>query len=185
MILAALIYFEFVTIGLFSIGGGLATLPFIYRLAAKYPWFTAEQIPDMFAVAQIVPGAIGVNLGAYAGLRAAGIAGAFIAAIGLITGPVIIIIIIARLYGGFKKNLIVRSIFEGLRPAAAGLLAAAGYGILKLALCRTEADAWYEILKPRECLLFILFYFLLLKFRKLSALFFIVVGALTGVVFQL
>lgn len=180
-----LLYLEFVVIGLFSIGGGLATLPFIYRLAGKYSWLDAAQIPDMFAVAQIIPGAIGVNLGAYVGLRAAGAAGAFIAAIGLISGPVIIIIVIARLYESFKKNHIVQSVFEGLRPAAAGLLAAAGYGILKSSLFLPNAGVWYKIFKPRECLLFIIFFILFAKFKKISALFFIAAGALAGIVFKL
>jgi chromate transporter len=139
----------------------------------------------MFAVAQIVPGAIGVNLGAYVGLRAAGIAGAFVAAIGLISGPVVIIIVIARLYESFKKNHIVQSVFDGLRPAAAGLLAAAGYSILRFSLFLPNADVWYKIFKPRECILFIIFYILFAKFKRISALFFIAAGALTGIVFQL
>ncbi|MDR1363165.1 MAG: chromate transporter [Spirochaetaceae bacterium] len=180
-----ILYFEFVAIGLFSIGGGLSTLPFIYRLADKYAWLDAVDIPDMLAVAQLIPGAIGVNLGAYTGIRAAGVAGAFITALGLITGPVIIIIVIARLYDGFKRNRIAQSVFEGLRPAAAGLLAAAGYGMLNYSLFQAGAAVWYKFLKPRECVLFIIFYILLVKLKKLSALFFIAAGAIAGIALQL
>ncbi|MDR0409586.1 MAG: chromate transporter [Spirochaetaceae bacterium] len=179
-----LLYFEFVTIGLFSIGGGLATLPFIYRLAEKYAWLDAARIPDMLAVAQIIPGAIGVNLGAYTGLIAAGPVGALTAAVGLITGPVVIIIVIARLYDGFRKNNVTRRVFEGLRPAAAGLLAAAGYGMLRSSLFQSGVD-WYAVLKPRECILFIVFYILLVKLKKLSTLFFIISGAFAGIVLRL
>ncbi|MDR0663043.1 MAG: chromate transporter [Spirochaetaceae bacterium] len=178
-----LLYIEFVCIGLFSVGGGLSTLPFIYRLAGKYAWLDAGAIPDMFAVTQFIPGAIGVNLGAYVGFRASGIAGAVFAVAGLVTVPVAIIIVIARYYEAFKKNRIAQDVFEGLRPAAAGLLAAAGYGIIKLALFRADAPVF--ALKPRECVIFIVFYILMARFKKLSASVFIVAGAAAGIIFKL
>lgn len=180
-----LLYLEFAGIGIFSIGGGLATLPFIYRLAGKYPWLDAAQIPDMLAVAQLLPGAMGVNLGAYVGLRAAGLAGAFVAALGLVSAPVAIIIVIARLYDDFKKNQVVRSVFEGLRPAAAGLLAAAGFGILKLALCVPGAAIWYQSIRLRECFIVVIFYISFVYFKKLPTILFIVSGALVGIVLKL
>ncbi|MDR2343083.1 MAG: chromate transporter [Spirochaetaceae bacterium] len=180
-----LLYLEFAGIGLFSVGGGLATLPFIYGLADRYLWLDAAWIPDMLAVAQLLPGAMGVNLGAYVGIRAAGVAGAFAAATGLVSVPVLIIIAIARLYDGFKKNLTVRGIFEGLRPAAAGLLAVAGYGILKLAFYRPDAAIWYQSLKLRECLIAVIFYILLAHFKKLPTVLFIAAGAFIGIIFEL
>lgn len=180
-----LLYLEFAGIGLFSIGGGLATLPFIYNLAGKYNWLDAARIPDMFAVAQLLPGAIGINLGAYVGVRAAGAAGAFAAAYGLVSAPVVIIIVIARLYDGFKKNSVVQSVFEGMRPAAAGLLAAAAYGILKLALSRPDAAVWHQSLKLRECLISAIFYVLLARFKKSPTVIFIAAGALAGIIFKL
>jgi chromate transporter len=180
-----LLYIEFVGIGLFSIGGGLATLPFIYNLAGRYAWLDAAQIPDMIAVVQLIPGAIGVNLGAYVGLRAAGVPGAFVAAAGLVSAPVAIIIVIARLYDGFKKNRVVQGVFEGMRPAAAGLLAAAGYGVLSLALYRPEATVWYQTLKLREFFISVIFYALLACFKKWPTVLFIVAGALTGIVLKL
>jgi chromate transporter len=180
-----LLYVEFTSIGLFSIGGGLATLPFIYNLAGRYAWLDAARIPDMFAVVQLIPGAIGINLGAYVGLSAAGVLGAFVAAVGLVSAPVAIIIVIARLYDGFKKNRVVRGVFEGMRPAAAGLLAAAGYGVLSLALYRPEAAVWYRSLKLREFFISAVFYFLLAYFKKWPTVIFIVAGALTGIILKL
>ena len=180
-----LLYLEFAGIGLFSIGGGLATLPFIYNLAGKYSWLDAAQIPDMFAVAQLMPGAIGINLGAYVGIQAAGALGAFTAVCGLVSAPAAIIIVIARLYDGFKKNRVARSVFEGMRPAAAGLLAAAGYGILKLALYKQDAAPWYQSLKLRECLISVIFYVLLACFKKAPTVLFIVAGALAGIILKL
>ncbi|MDR3356020.1 MAG: chromate transporter [Spirochaetaceae bacterium] len=180
-----LLYIEFFAIGIFSIGGGLATLPFIYRLAGKYPWLEAAQIPDMLAVAQLLPGAMGVNLGAYVGIHAADVAGAFVAASGLVSAPVMIIIVIARLYDDFKKNQAVQSVFEGLRPAAAGLLASAGYGVLKLAFYRQGAGVWYQSIKLQECFISVIFYILLAHFKKLPTVLFIVAGALAGIILKL
>ena len=180
-----LLYLEFAGIGIFSIGGGLATLPFIYSLAGKYSWLDAARIPDMFAVAQLLPGAIGINLGAYVGVQAAGVLGAFAAVCGLVSAPVVIIIVIARLYDSFKRNSVVRSVFEGMRPAAAGLLAAAAYGILKLALYNPAAAAWYQSLKLRECLISSVFYVLLTCFKKSPTVIFIAAGALAGIILKL
>jgi chromate transporter len=177
-----LLYFEFACIGVFSIGGGLATLPFIYRLADRYAWLDAERIPDMLAVAQIIPGAMGVNLGAYTGLTAAGIAGAFFAAIGLVTGPVVIIILVARLYN--KKNLAAQGLFEGLRPAAAGLLAAAGCGLLKSSLFARAADGHLSF-KPVEFSIMAVLYILWTRFKRLPVILFIATGAAAGIILKL
>lgn len=180
-----LLYLEFVKIGLFSIGGGLATLPFVYRLAASADWLDAGQIPDMLAVAQIVPGAIGVNLTAYLGVRAAGVAGAAAAALGLVSGPIAVILIIARLYAAFQRNAVVRSVFDGLRPAAAGLLAAVCYGLLRLSLWDAGAGARHGSIRMREALLFAAFYVLMTRLPRLSTVLFIAAGALVGIALKL
>jgi chromate transporter len=177
-----LLYIEFVCIGVFSIGGGLATLPFIYRLADKYVWLDAERIPDMLAVAQLIPGAMGVNLGTYTGLKAAGVAGAFFAATGLITGPVVIIILVARLYN--KKSLAAQGFFEGLRPAAAGLLAAAGCGLIKSSLFTTAADGSLSF-KPVEFSIMAVLYIVWTRFERLPVILFIAAGAAAGIILKL
>ncbi|MDR2101384.1 MAG: chromate transporter, partial [Treponema sp.] len=89
------LFAEFFKIGLFAVGGGLATLPFLYQLADKYDWLSRDMILDFQAVAQSLPGAIGANMAAYTGFRNAGISGGFIAALGLVSPSIIIIIIIA------------------------------------------------------------------------------------------
>ncbi|MDR0387566.1 MAG: chromate transporter, partial [Treponema sp.] len=118
-----ILFGEFFKIGLFSIGGGLATLPFLYRLAETYPWLPVEAIPDITAAVQFSPGAIGVNLSFYTGFLCAGIAGGVTAALGLITPSIVIIIIVARMLAVFKEDRTLKAVFTGLRPAAAGLLA--------------------------------------------------------------
>jgi chromate transporter len=129
-----ILFAEFVKIGLFSIGGGLATLPFLFELAAKYDWLSPKDVGDFLAIAQSSPGAVGVNMAAQTGFRAGGIPGAFIAALGLVTVPIAVILIIAPMITAFKKSSAAAAVLSGLRPAAVGLIAAAGFGVWKLAL---------------------------------------------------
>ena len=92
-----ILIFEFFKIGLFSVGGGLATLPFLYRLADKYPWFSMSQIPDMIAISESTPGPLGVNMATYTGFQHSGVIGSICATVGLIFPSVVIIIIISKI----------------------------------------------------------------------------------------
>lgn len=159
------LFAEFFKIGLFSVGGGLATLPFLYELAGKYDWFQREKVADFLAIAQSSPGAVGVNMGAQAGFMAAGPAGVPLAVLGLAAPSIIVIVIIARMLRSFRENRIVAAVFSGLRPAAAGILAAAGLGVWKLSLVDAGAAVWYRTLRPGETVIFAAAFVLLGKFR--------------------
>lgn len=98
------LFLEFFKVGLFSVGGGLSTIPFLYELAAKYPWFDEKILMDMIAVSQSTPGAIGVNMATFAGFRAASVLGGIIATLGLVAPSVIVIIIIAHFLNKFKER---------------------------------------------------------------------------------
>ena len=115
-----ILIFEFFKIGLFSIGGGLATLPFLYRLADKYPWFSAKQIPDMIAVSESTPGPLGINMATYTGFQHSGVIGSIAATFGLVLPSVIIIILISKVLEKFRSNKYVEYAFYGLRPAVLG-----------------------------------------------------------------
>ncbi|GHV83941.1 hypothetical protein AGMMS50212_12810 [Spirochaetia bacterium] len=179
-----LIYFEYFKTGLFAIGGGLASLPFLYQIAEKYQWFFSYQIPDMLAVAQLIPGAIGVNLAAYIGRQGGGIAGAFLAALGYVTAPVIIICIIANMYKQFKENTVVKAVFSGMSPAAAGLLAAAGSSVMLPFIYNEKAADILHAVNVKYAVILLIFYILMTKTKKAPFLF-IVLGAITGIVFKL
>lgn len=129
-----LMCFEFFKTGLLSVGGGLATLPFLFSMADRYPWFTTDQLSDMIAVSESTPGPIGVNMATYAGYCAGGIPGAVLATFSLVLPSIIVILIISRFLQRFRDSVIVSRLLYGLRPASLGLIAAAGFGILKLAL---------------------------------------------------
>ncbi|MBP1578317.1 MAG: chromate transporter, partial [Oscillospiraceae bacterium] len=124
-----LLFVEFFKTGLFAIGGGLATLPFLFDIADRYPWFTREMLLNMIAVGESTPGPIGVNVATYAGFSAAGILGGIVATFGLILPSYIIIVIVAQFLAKFSKSERVKAIFYGIRPAATAMIAAAGFSV--------------------------------------------------------
>ncbi|MDR2597044.1 MAG: chromate transporter [Treponema sp.] len=178
-----LLYIEFFQIGLFAIGGGLATLPFLYKLAEKYDWLSIEMIGNIQAVAQTLPGAIGVNMSAYTGFKCSGIAGAIIAPLALISPSIIIIVIIAKILHSFKENNVVKAVFSGLRPAAGGLICTAGFFALRLSLYNAEAVNLSEKIRFREGILFVVLLFLLMKFKK-HPIVYIAIAGIAGVIFK-
>ena len=130
-----LLFYEFFKTGLFAVGGGLATLPFLYDMAARHPeWFTVSQLADMLAVSESTPGPLGVNMATYVGYLTAGIPGAVAATIGLVAPSVIVILIVAAFLKRFRESRLVNNVFYGLRPASAAMVAAAGLSVVGLAL---------------------------------------------------
>ena len=185
------LFVTFFRIGLFAVGGGLATLPFLFEIAdnavaadGANAWLTREMIGNMLAIAQSSPGAVGANLSAYTGLRYAGIPGGYAAVLGLICPSVIIILIIARMLKAFKENTVVKNLFSGFRPAASGLLSAAGLGAIAISLWSAAASVWYEHILWKETLIFAVLFFLIYKFKKHPVIY-IVAAGIIGVVLKL
>ena len=141
MMLYLRLFWEFFKTGLFAVGGGMATLPFMYDISDKTGWFTHSMLADMVAVSESTPGPIGVNMATYVGFVTGGIPGAVIATVGLVTPSVIVILLIARVLKAFRENQYVDAGFYGLRPCSVGLIAAAGVLVVKLALFNTELYA--------------------------------------------
>ena len=133
------LFWEFFKTGLFSVGGGLATLPFIYDMSDRMGWFTYQQIADMVAVSESTPGPIGVNTATYVGYITGGVPGALVATLGLVTPAVICILIIASCLKRFRENRFVDHAFYGLRPASAALIAAAGFSVVRISLLQESA----------------------------------------------
>lgn len=128
------LYWAFFKVGLFAVGGGMATVPFLYNLSDATGWYTYNDLANMIAVGESTPGPIGINMATYVGyvvgMDQAGtptaLLGAVIATLGLITPSIIIILIVAVVLKSFRENKLVQSAFYGLRPASTGLIAAAG-----------------------------------------------------------
>ncbi len=124
------LFFEFFKIGLFAVGGGMATYPFLEDLADKTGWFTRLQLADMLAISESTPGPIGINMATYVGFTAGGgPLGGLIATLGIITPCVIVILLIVRVLNKFKGSRLVNDLFYGLRPASAAMIAAAGASV--------------------------------------------------------
>lgn len=137
MMLYLRLYYEFFKTGLFAVGGGMATVPFLYDMSASTGWFTTEELANMIAVGESTPGPIGVNMATYVGYTAGGILGSVVATLGIITPCVIIILLIARVLQQFRNNRYVDAAFYGLRPCSVGLIAAAGMSVVVLSLLNT------------------------------------------------
>ena len=128
------LFYAFFKTGLFAIGGGLATIPFLYEIADKYGWFARDFIGTMVAVAESTPGPIGINAATYAGYTAAGMFGGLVATLGIICPSIIIIIIISRILDKFKNSRSVQSAFYGIRPAVMGMIGSVSLEMIRLAV---------------------------------------------------
>ena len=182
------LFFEFFKTGLFAIGGGLSTLPFLYDIAEKYTWFDKSMLADMIAISQSTPGPIGINMATYAGFSTAGILGAVIATFGLVLPSFIIIIIVAHFLKKFRESKGVNAVFYGIRPAVTGLIAIAGFEILKLSVITLdkflETKNILNIFDYKALILFIVLFVLSNKQKKHPALY-LGIGAIVGIIFRL
>jgi len=134
------LFWEFFKTGLFAVGGGLATLPFLERISDATGWYTRAQLIDMIAVSEATPGPIGINMATFAGYLAAGVPGAVAATLGEVAPSLVLVLLAARFLQRFEGSRAVKAIFYGIRPASMALIAAAGWGVLRVTLL-TDA-AW-------------------------------------------
>lgn len=177
--------FEFFKIGLFSIGGGMATLPFLMDLANKYDWFTVSELTNMVAISESTPGPVGINMATYAGYNAAGFLGAIVATLALTAPAWIIIILIAKFLENFSENTNVKAAFYGIRPAVAALIGYAVWELIKIAIVTSaEGRIHVNLVNAAVCI----GAFALLQIKKLGKLHplvWIAAGACIGIVLQM
>lgn len=168
-----LLFFEFCKIGLFAVGGGLVTVPFLFDLADQYDWFSKAELADMIAVSESTPGPVGINMASFAGFNAGGVWGAIIATFGLVLPSLIIMIIVAKMMNKYSCNIRVQNVLEGIRPAVLALILFAGLQIGKIAITGNIE---------------ILFFVALLAMMRLwrqSPILYICLAAVLGIVFKL
>ena len=124
------LYFEFFKTGLFAVGGGMATLPFLKEIGESTGWYTYSDLLNMLAVSESTPGPIGINMATYVGYTVAGIPGVLAATIGEVTPSIIVILIVAAILKSFRNNVYVERAFYGLRPASSGLIGGAAVAVV-------------------------------------------------------
>ena len=179
------LFFEFCKVGLFAVGGGLATIPFLSDLGSRTGWFTSGQLADMIAVSESTPGPVGVNMATYAGYTAAGVPGGIVSTLGLVFPSLIIILIVAGFLNRFRESRIVDAVYYGLRAASVALITAALLQVAEIALMNhamdngsTQMFYWPAIILA--AVVFICFSYTPLK--RVHPIFFIAFSAVVGIV---
>lgn len=190
------VFWEFFKTGLFAIGGGLATLPFLSKMSQAYGWFTQEDIGNMLAVSESTPGPIGVNMATYVGntIGAAndgfigGVLCGILSTLSLVLPSYLVILFVCKLMDRFKENRFVQSAMRMLRPASVGMVTAAVIGILETTLFRFDllaAAKWNEIVLVPSILLCAVIFLLYQKFQKLHPVIMLAIGAAAGIILKL
>ena len=178
------LYLEFFKTGLFAVGGGMATIPFLQDIGARTGWFTNADLTTMIAVSESTPGPIGVNMASYVGFRSAGIPGAVVATLGLTTPSVIVILIIAGFLQTFRQSKTVDAVFYGLRPASTALITSAGLSVA-LSVMLTGGAGLSAVHWPSVVLAVAVFVCMkYTKLKKLHPIAFIAASAVVGAVLQ-
>lgn len=187
------LFFSFFKTGLFAVGGGMATIPFLYEMADSTGWFTRNDLANMIAVSESTPGPIGVNMATYVGFitgsKVAGIPtailGAVTATLGLITPAVIIILIVAMFLKNFKDNKQLNNAFYGLRPASTGLITAAGLSVAVTVLFPEAFSFSAFNLKGTILAVILLALTNIKQLKKLHPIVFIAASAAVGIIFKM
>ena len=193
MMLYLKLFLEFFKTGLFAIGGGMATIPFLYEISDATGWFTRMDLANMIAVGESTPGPIGVNMATYVGFvtgmnqggMLTAVLGAVIATLGLIAPSIIVILIIAAVLKSFRDNKLVNQAFYGLRPASTGLIAAAGISVVANNLLSVAGSAG---INWKGWILAVVIWLLSNKVKKtkgLHPIVFIALSAVAGIVFSM
>jgi chromate transporter len=179
------LFIEFFKIGLFAVGGGLATIPFLMELPEKYDWYTLSDMASMIAISESTPGPVGVNMATYAGYNATGILGGIVATLSLVLPSLIVITIISKLLANFNQNPYVKAAFWSIRPAVAGLIGSAVIGIIQTSIFTSPAGEWiFPVIPVIICAVF----FGIMnvkKFKKLHPVVWLIAGACIGIILKL
>ena len=166
-----LLILEFLKIGLFSFGGGYATIPFLYHISEVYSWYSLEELTKMTAIASITPGPMGINIATYAGLKTTGILGALTATLSEMLPSLCLVIFVAKLLKKYSQNFYVKSIINTLKPISCALLTAVALQFLKAERANYKS------------MLLLLFLLILSRKNKKDPLFYILISTFTGIIY--
>ena len=187
MMLYFQLFINFFMADLFAVGGGLAILPFLYKISDRTGWFTYQDLMNILAVSESTPGAIGANMSTYVGFMTASLPGAVCATLGLVTPSILVILIVARILERFRDSRYVQYAFRGLKPASMGLITAAGFSVATIVFVHPDligSGTWGEILELKALVLGIVLFLLMRKFQKIHPAAFIGVSAAAGIIFS-
>ncbi|MDD6845291.1 MAG: chromate transporter [Clostridia bacterium] len=177
------LFFAFIQVGLFSVGGGYAAIPLIQeQIVDIYGMMTLEEFSDLITVAEMTPGPISINSATFVGMRVAGIPGVIICSVGCIIPSFCICLILAHFYYKYRSVKGVQVVLSAMRPAVVALIASAGASILMLALFQSEIqNLVIENFRIVEFVIFAVALFLLRKF-KMNAITIILGSGVVGTI---
>ena len=181
-------FWEFFKTGLFAVGGGLATIPFLQEMAVNHPnWFSKEELTGFIAISESTPGPIGINIATYAGYKIYGPIGSVVCTLSLVLPSFLIIILVAKVLDKFKTNPIVEGAFSGIRPATTSLILAAVLSTFAEVLLDLGAvssvKTFFTSIDPVAIGLFVVILIAAVFFKKLHPIVFVAAGAAAGIIF--
>ena len=189
------LFYEFFKTGLFAVGGGLATIPFLYNMIDKYNWFSKEVLGDMIAISESTPGPIGVNMATYSGYHIfsgengpfLGILGGIFTTLGLVLPSFIVIVLVSKIYEKFKQNSLVQMGFYGIRPIVVGMIGATALDMFLSSVTKNFDIASVSTLISNINLgalaLFVALLILTNKYKK-HPIFYIIIAGIAGAIFK-
>lgn len=167
------LFWNFFNIGVFSFGGGYATLPFLYNISEVYNWYTFDDLSNMIAISSITPGPIGINMATFAGFKTAGLIGSLVSTTAIALPSLVFVVLISKALRKFSENIYVKSIIYVLKPLGCGLLAAVGVNMFINNFLGENINL-YNIA-------FLALLILISLHKKLNPLFYLGVGAIYGI----
>ncbi len=180
----SLIY-EFFKTGLFSIGGGLATIPFLKEMAEVYGWFDLDTLSMMIAISESTPGPMGINMATYVGYNTAGIFGALLTTLSIVAPSIIVITLIARYLKQFKKIKVVNEIFAGIKPAVIAFIIAAVYDLFISSLFNIDAGVSWAFFDLPCIIIFLVLLFIYQRLPKIHPVLIILIAGICGILLSL
>ena len=180
-----LVCWEFFKTGLFAIGGGLATLPFLREISIKYNWYTLSELSNMIAIGNATPGPIGVNMATYAGYTTGGVAGGVVATVAMVIPCFVIILIVSSILDKFRNSIYVEGAFKGLRPAVVAMISIALIELGREVFVKPDIAVWYQSISIKHIILFAGLFLLSKLQKKNNILLYIAIGAVAGIIFKM
>ena len=160
------LFWSFLQVGAFSVGGGYAAMPLIEnQFCHLHTWLSAEEFAHLVTIAEMTPGPIAINAATFVGTRIAGLPGAVMATLGCILPSCLIVSLLSWLYRKYRSLALMQSALAALRPVVVALIAGAGLSLLKTALF-TGTPALATLNWPQVVLFLAAFF--LLRWKKPS-----------------
>lgn len=177
-------FWEFMKIGLFAVGGGPATLPYLMDLTEKFDWYTMEDLTNMIAISESTPGPLGLNMATYAGFHTLGTFGGVVSTFGLVLPSIVIIIVIAKFLENFNENKYVQGAFAGIRPAVTALIASAVYGVCKVSLFVRTEDGYVPAVRTIVLCVIVFGLLQVKRLQKYHPALWLLIAVIIGIVFR-